>query len=185
MSSYRLGTVQAYDPRTIWFHWLTVFLVGGQWVGAHAIDWFPRGDLRTDMRSVHVVVGVLLGVLIVGRLTWRATGGLHLPSTDKGALKLAATTVHTLLYLLVITIVGLGIMTYWTRGDSLFTLVTVPRLSLGGKDFHRQINHLHALAANVILVVGAVHALAAIWHQYWRRDGLLGRMIPLLPNPRR
>ena len=184
MSNYRSTMAQAYDPRTIWFHWLTVLLVGAQWVGAHAIDWFPRGLLRTDARSVHVVLGVLLGVLIVARLTWRATGGLRLPPIDKGALKLAATTVHALLYLLVIAIVVLGILTFLTRGDSLFGLVTIPRLNLGGKDLHRQINHLHSLAANVILVVAAVHAAAALWHQYGRRDGVLSRMIPILPASR-
>ena len=185
MSSDRSGTARAYDARTIWFHWLTVLLVAGQWVGAHAIDWFPRGSPRTDARSVHIVLGLLLAALIVGRVAWRATRGLRLPPTDRGALKLAATTVHVLLYLLVIAIVGLGVVTYWTRGDSLFGLVTVPRLALGGKAFHRQINHLHALAANLILLVAAVHAAAAIWHQYWRRDGLLSRMIPALPSPRR
>jgi cytochrome b561 len=185
MGTHQTQAAQAYDARTIWFHWLTVLLVGGQWLGAHTIDWFPKGILRTDARSTHVVIGLLLAALIVGRLTWRATRGRRLPPTDRGVLRLAATTVHGLLYLLIVTIIGLGIVNFWTRGDSLFGLISVPKLALGGADLHRRVGRLHALAANLILMVAALHAAAAIWHQYWRRDGLLSRMIPVLPVLRR
>ena len=180
MTTHRLGDAPSYDGKTIALHWLTVLLVVGQWLGAHAIDWFPRGVLRTDMRSLHIVFGSFLAVLIVARLAWRWTRGRALLSPDHGALKLAAAIVHALLYLLVVATVGLGLLNAWVRGDSLFGLVNLPKLAMGGKALNDQVEHLHALAANAILVVAALHATAALWHQYWRRDGLLRRMIPAL-----
>ena len=170
----------SYDARTILLHWLTALLVVAQWLGAHAIDWFPRGPLRVDMRSVHIVLGVVLVGLLIWRLAWRSTGGRKLPPASPGVLGLAASLVHGLLYGLLLVIVGLGLLNVWVRGDSLFGLVQVPALGLGGKALKGQVDHLHALAANAILILAGLHAAAALWHHYVRKDGLLGRLIPAL-----
>ncbi len=172
------GTVRPYDGRTILFHWLTVLLVAGQWLGAHAIDWFPKGWPRTDIRSLHILFGAVLAGLIVARLLWRWRGGRQLPDADSGPLQIAATFVHGLLYVLLITTVTLGLLNAWFRGDSLFGTVSLPRPSFVGKDTRAQVENLHALVANSILIVAAFHASAALWHHYWRHDGILGRMIP-------
>ena len=79
-----------YDPTTMFFHWATAVLVVTQWLGAQTIDWFPRGPLRVDARSVHITVGVTLAALLAARVLWRATGGRRLPLADHGALNLVA-----------------------------------------------------------------------------------------------
>ena len=170
----------SYDRRTIFFHWLTVLLVALQWLGAHTIDWFPRGALRGDARSLHIVAGVALGIVIAARLGWRWTKGRQLPHADRGALQLAARLVHGGLYVLLVAVVMLGLLNVWVRGDSLFGVFSIPKLAVASKDLREQIQALHALAANAILTVAALHSAAALWHQYALRDGLLGRMIPLL-----
>jgi cytochrome b561 len=169
-----------YDGRTILFHWLTVLLVLGQWLGAHTIDWFPKGWPRTDVRSLHILFGALLAVLIVARLGWRWSGGRRLPHADTGVLRVVATFVQGLLYVLVVATVALGLANAWFRGDNLFGLFSLPKPGFVTKDLKEQVENLHPLAANAILVVASLHACAALWHQYWRRDGLLGRMIPAL-----
>ena len=171
---------RSYDGRTIWFHWLTVLLVLGQWLGAHSIDWFPKGWPRTDVRSLHILFGALLAVLILARLGWRWRGGRQLPHADRGLLRVAATLVHGLLYVLLVTTVTLGLLNAWFRGDTLFGLFHFAKPGFVTRDLREQIENLHPLAANAILAVAALHASAALWHQYWRRDGLLGRMIPAL-----
>lgn len=180
MDTPRTTGAVVYDRRTLWFHWLTVLLVAGQWLGAHAIDLFPRGPLRVDARATHIVFGVLLGVLILARLLWRRSGGVRLPATDTGALKAAASLAHGALYVLLLTTVALGLANTWIRGDSLFGLVTLPKMVGAAPALKEQVQELHELSANAILAVTAMHASAALWHQYWRRDGLLGRMIPAL-----
>ena len=171
-----------YDARTIAFHWLTVILVAGQWLGAHAIDWFPRGALRTDARSTHIVIGLVLAAMIVGRLAWRATAGRRLPSTDTGVLRALATIVHALLYVLLVSTVLLGISNTVLRGDSIYGMFSLPKPAWPNAGLRTTVENLHALSANSILWVAGLHAAAALWHQYIRRDGLLGRMIPGLPS---
>ena len=179
-SALRAGS---YDSRTILFHWLVAALIAGQWLGAHTIDWFPKGDPRTAVRSVHIVLGSLLAVLIVLRLAWRWTGGRKLPPADRGALRVLAVGVQGLLYVLVIAAVTLGLLNAFVRGDSLFGLFHLPKL---GEDpgVRSQIQGLHEFAANAILVVAVVHSGAALLHQYLWRDGLLGRMVPALARSR-
>ena len=171
-----------YDGRTIALHWLTVLLVLAQWLGAHAIDWFPRGMLRTDARSLHIVFGSILGALILGRISWRLRGGRRLPSADTGVMKLISSSVHKLLYALVIATVLLGLFNAWVRGDNLFGLVAIPKFPTTDANLRESVGEIHGLAANGILIVAGLHAAAALWHQYVRRDGLLGRMIPMLPR---
>jgi cytochrome b561 len=157
-----------------------VLLVAGQWLGAHAIDWFPRGGPRTDARSLHILFGVLLAIVILWRLVWRRAGGRRLPPSDQGLLRWLALLVHVGLYALVIATVGLGVINAWVRGDSLFGLFSIPQLAGVSKDQRGQIEDVHGLCANAILVLAGLHASAALWHQYGRRDGVLARMIPVL-----
>jgi len=167
-----------YDTRTMLFHWLTAALVVLQWIGAKTIDWFPRGTLRVDARSVHITVGVLLALVLVARIVWRATGGRRLPLADRGALNIVAKGTHWVLYLLLIAMVSVGIALAWVRGDSLFNLVSIPSFAPGNKALASQIFEIHDTIAWVILGLAGVHAGAALVHRYVWRDGVLARMLP-------
>ena len=72
-----------YDGVTIFFHWTIAILVVAQWLGAQTIDWFPRGTLRVDARSVHITGGLLVALLLAGRILWRLTYGRRLPLADR------------------------------------------------------------------------------------------------------
>jgi cytochrome b561 len=167
-----------YDRVTMIFHWVTAILVVGQWLGAQTIDWFPRGPLRVDARSVHITGGVLLGLILVARLWWRATGGRRLPLADRGALSILAKATHWALYALLVAMVLVGVFLAWTRGDSLFNLVTIPAWAPGDRALADQVQDLHATLGWIILAVAGFHAAAALVHRYILRDQVLGRMLP-------
>lgn len=177
------GGERSYDAWTILFHWLVVALVAAQWLGAHAIDWFPRGAPRTDARSLHIAFGTVLALIIVARLAWRWTGGRKLPPADRGTLRVLAVSVQGLLYVLLLATVVLGMTNALVRGDRLFGLASLPRLAVSSGLKH-QISELHGLCANAILLVAVVHSGAALLHQFLWKDGLLGRMIPALSSGR-
>lgn len=170
---------QPYDTRTILLHWSTAALLVFMWCGAHAIDWFPKGPPRVDARSVHIVVGGLMAVLVGYRIVWRSTKGVRI-AEPRSLVTDAARTVHVLLYGLIIATIGLGIFNAWVRGDSLFDLARIPPYAgLGGDARHalsERIVGFHALAANAILVIAAGHAMLALFHHFVRGDGLLARM---------
>src|SRR5690242_2843080 len=78
-----------YDAISILLHWLTAGLVLLLWSSAQVIDFFPTGSPRITARSVHISLGVLLGLVQLGRLGWRITFGKHLPLAFQGLVKIA------------------------------------------------------------------------------------------------
>jgi len=172
---------QKYDGRSIWLHWSTALLIVFMWCGAHMIDWFPKGPLRVDVRSVHIVVGAMLLLLTAYRFYWRKTSGVTFrdPKTLDWQL---AKAVHYLLYALVLGALILGIANAWVRGDDLFGLGHIPKY--GSYDpaarhaLANQIVNWHRVAANAILLLGCGHGLVGLGHRLILRDAVLQRMLP-------
>ena len=168
-----------HDRTTIVLHWTTAMLVVVLWTIGQTIDVFPNGPLRIDYRSVHIVCGVALGVVLVARLTWRLTRRESLPPIDHGVLLFIARATHWLLYALLVTAVGLGVAYLWVRGDSIFNLFAVPAYDpVNQRALSHQVGGWHALAANTILIVAGLHAAAALVHHFVLRDATLRRMLP-------
>lgn len=166
-----------YDGTTILLHWVTAVLVVEQWLGAQIIDWFPRGALRVDARSAHISLGVLLAVLLIGRVLWRASRGRRLPLADDGFLGLVAKVTHWGLYGLLAAMVLVGLALTWVRGDSLFDLFRIPAFDPGNHELADQIQEIHATIGWIILALAGIHAAAALFHHFVWRDGVLARML--------
>jgi cytochrome b561 len=167
-----------HDPTTIALHWATAVLVVVLWTIGQTVDVVPNGPLRIDYRSMHIALGVLLGVVLLARLAWRLTRHHALPPIDSGLLLIIARVTHWVLYALLIAAVVFGIDYLWARGDSIFNVFRVPQMVPGDRALIRQIGGWHALAANAIMIVAGVHAAAALFHHYILRDATLRRMLP-------
>jgi len=167
-----------YDPTTITLHWVTAALVVVLWIIGQTVDFPPTPALRTDYRSLHIVFGVTLGIVLLARLAWRLTRRDLPPPIDHGLLLVIARITHWALYALVLLTVGLGIATTWTRGDSLFGLFSIPAFDPGNRALMRQVHGWHALAANTVLIVAGLHAAAALFHHFIMHDATLRRMLP-------
>lgn len=173
------GAAAQYNSRTIWFHWLTALLVAGQWIGAKTIDMWPKGALQVDAISLHITFGILLGGLVAIRIWWRTTSGRRLPEVGDGIVPLLAKTMHWGLYLLLLTVVALGLTMLSVRPLSYFNYFMLPALT-NNRVLFRSVHSLHDLLATTILVAAGLHALMALVHQYVWRNGVLARMIPRL-----
>jgi cytochrome b561 len=175
-----LNSADRYDRLTIVLHWLIAALVAGQWLGAHAIDWFPKGPLRVDARSLHILFGAIVGFLMIVRVAWRVGGGRRLLPEGPPLADLAARAMKLALYGLILGVVAVGVALALTRGDSLFGVLQLP--SLGGATpesrhaLAEQIVEYHELGANLILLLAGLHSIAAIIHQVWLKDRLMQRM---------
>jgi cytochrome b561 len=167
-----------YDRFSILLHWLTALLVAEQWLGAQIIDWFDSGTPRVLPRSLHIVLGIVLAAVLVIRLLWRWLAGQRLPPIGDGWLAKAATAGHHLMYLLVVAALLTGLVNVWVRGDSLFGWFRIPSLAPGDRVLRGQVGDWHEVATNLLLFVAIGHAAMALWHHYWRNDGLLQRMMP-------
>lgn len=167
-----------YDRRTIAYHWISAALVLGLWIVGQCIDFFPRGTPRVTVRSLHISFGLILGAIVIARIAWRFKGGTVLPHADPGLQGTVAVAAHRLLYLLMLAIVVVGVSAVWIRGDNFFNLFTVPAFDPDNKALRHDVVELHGLLANILLAVASLHAAAALFHHYVRKDGVLRRMLP-------
>jgi cytochrome b561 len=155
----------------------------GQWLGAHAIDWFPKGPLRVDARSIHIAIGTLLVFALSFRLFWRAMNGIRF-RVSKPLLRDHLTTLaHLTLYVLTGAVLILGMFNAWIRGDDIFGLFHLPKYGRftphARHALSEQVVGLHALAANALLILAAGHAAAGFYHLAVVRDRVFQRMLPL------
>lgn len=165
-------------PTTVALHWITAILVVLLWSIGQTIDFAPKGALRVDYRSLHMLLGATLGVVLIARLIWRTTRGGMLPALQQGLWLVIARATHWLLYALMLLTVTLGVLNVWARGDSIFNLVQVPQWMPGDRAFMHTIGDRHALLANLVLIVAGLHSAAALFHHFVLRDATLRRMLP-------
>ena len=167
-----------YDRTTIWLHWTTVGLIVVLWVIGQTADALPRGPVRSGVWSVHVLLGIATGFVLVTRIAWRASFGRVLPPADTGILYAIARATHLALYVLLAVAVVLGVADALYRGFNLFGLWSLPQIGTGDAATRHSINDWHGLAANLTVLVAAFHGIAAVLHQYVWRDHLIARMAP-------
>lgn len=167
-----------YDSTTIRLHWITAALVGTLWGVAQIIDWFPKGAPKIAVRSLHIMLGVALALVLLTRLYWRMRHGRRLPPADPGVLGLLARSMHYVLYAALAATITLGVFNVWVRGDTVTGLFTVPKFAPDDKALKSLVEDLHGTFANAILILAGVHALAALVHHFVLHDTVLRRMLP-------
>ncbi len=171
-----------YDRTTIALHWIVAIGVIAQWLGAHTIDWFPKGPYRVDVRSLHILIGVLLIGIVAYRIYWRVRHGTRIANDSALAWSVLTKGVHYLMIALLVAILILGLFNTWVRGDDIFGLFHLPKFGSYAAEARHQLSErvvdLHRLAANALLIVAGGHAAVGLFHRFVLRDSVLQRMLP-------
>ncbi|HEY2022336.1 cytochrome b [Paraburkholderia sp.] len=175
---------ESYTRTAIAFHWLIALLI----VCGFALGWVMTdipGFTPTKLRyfSWHKWIGVTVFALAVMRILWRATHAAppmprRMPLWQRGAAHL----VHLLLYVLMIAIPVSGYL-YSSAANVpvvYLGLIPLPRIIAPDPQLKEVLKNLHIALNYTLLVLVALHVLAAIKHQLIDRDGLLSRMLPFL-----
>ena len=175
-----------YDALEIACHWATVLLVVVLYLLGQFWGFAPRGPARAALHTLHVELGLALILVLAVRIAWRLGPGRRLPPADRGLVAWAAQAMYYALYALLIIQVCLGIPLRWAEQDplSVFGLFTIPNLPGLTKQSADAIGEWHELVANLIILLAGLHALAALFHHFVLRDGVLRRMLPWLAPPR-
>jgi len=172
----------AYGPLQKTLHWLVFLLVVFLYGITYVEDLFPRGDPgRVWIWWLHISFGLCLAVVLVVRIAARMRLGTPAAVSSITPLeeRLARIT-HLLMYVLMVTVVILGVVLAIYRGDalSLFGLFTIPSPIAPNRETARFIQELHELGATALVLLASFHAVAALWHHFVRRDDVLARMLP-------
>jgi cytochrome b561 len=172
-----------YTRTAIILHWAVALLIFTAFpLGLYMHD-LPLSPTKLRLYSWHKWIGVSIFLLAVLRVMWRTT---HRPPALIEAMprweKLAAQTVHYLLYVLILIIPlsgwlmssAKGIQTVW------FGVLPLPDLVGKNKELADVLHEVHE-ALNLgmaALVLG--HIGASLKHHFIDRDDVLVRMMPFL-----
>lgn len=156
--------VKGFSRVQIALHWAVALMIIYQlWMGDDMSSLWRQirqnGATPTTTGAwVHIILGTLILALVLWRLTLRRTRGV--PATPPGesrALTMAGDAGHILLYILMIALPVTGLLAWFAGVTSLAEL------------------HGGILKALLWLVI-AVHVVAAFYHHFVLKDGLLNRM---------
>jgi len=170
-----------YDGWSITLHWATAALVLLQFALAETWEFFPKPE-RHLMVVGHMSFGFILTAVFALRVIWRLAPGHTAFATGPSLAERAAKGVHHLLYALIAAEIPLGILTRWTDNKDLsfFGLLIPSPFGAVSDAVGGFVDEVHDLNAWAIIALAGGHALAALVHHYWLRDGILRRMAPWL-----
>lgn len=170
------NTPKRYHPAHVVIHWLTALLVIMMLgVGKFAMPGIDPSDPQKPMMlQSHAYIGGAIAVLLIIRLILRFTTKLPAPADAGNAfLNFVGKAVHFLLYLFLI---GMAV-----SGLGLFQMANLPAVFSGAAPYPANFfDYLprmgHGLLSWLVLALVALHFGAAMFHQFIKKDNLLGRM---------
>jgi cytochrome b561 len=182
--STRLPTIrpaERYSATAIGLHWLIALLiVCGFYLGWIMTDIPGFTPTKLKYFSWHKWIGVTVFMLAVLRVIWRATHSAPpMPDMPRWQIGVAHLT-HFLLYVLMLVIPASGYLYSSAAGLQVVYLGVLPLPTIIGPDkaLKATLRLVHIALNYTLLVLVAMHVLAALKHHFIDRDGLLGRMLP-------
>ena len=185
VSTYLSSNSRRYTATARALHWLTALLVFAivplGWIFAE----FKKPPGGPDIYvSLHKTLGLIVLVLVVFRLIWRATHPAPALPGRMGALERGAASVsHWLLYLIFLAMPISGyILSCGSKYPiSIVGLFDFPKLAVS-KDIADIARQGHLLGQRAVYALVLLHVAATVWHLGIKRDAILNRMLPRQVN---
>ena len=174
-------SARRWHPVIIALHWLTLALVLAQFGLARVMrdetrDLISRFQLYQWHKSIGLTVAALIFVRLVSRLAFRAPPPVAMPAWQR----LAAASVQAGLYLCLIALPLTGLLMVSAAPIQIQTLlfgwVAVPHPIGPDKAVYEAMLFLHEALFATLAVLAAIHAGAALFHQFALKDGLMRRI---------
>jgi cytochrome b561 len=178
MTMYDERTSYGPIPKTL--HWAAALCVLLAWTIGSIGDDIPR-TAEAMALSVHMSLGLAVFVILTLRLVWRFTDPPHAQVTRFSPWSdYLASISHWLLYGLMAAAPVTGILLQFARGKALsvFGLLHIASPWPADRALAHSIKDVHELLANTLVVLAALHVIAALFHHFALRDRTLVRMLP-------
>ncbi|WP_425667080.1 cytochrome b [Vibrio tubiashii] len=160
-------------------HWISALVIIGLFaVGIWMVDLSYYSEWYRTAPHWHKSIGLLLAGLTLFRLFWKIVTAS--PKVEGAAYEvIGAKLAHLGMYAILLALFASGylISTEDGRGIDVFTWFTVPGL---GALFENQADiagQVHFYAAWALIIIAAVHAIAALKHHFINKDNTLRKMI--------
>jgi cytochrome b561 len=159
-----------YAKPQIAIHWLAAALIAFLLVtGTFVLADLPNTAQKIGNLRIHMILGGLAGLLVIGRIILRKRSPVPPPVAGQKLAKLG----HMALNLVVLLMVISGVILALRSGtfDAVFGNGVLPE---SFRNFGPR--RIHGIASRVAMGLIALHVLAALYHQFIVKDGLLARM---------
>lgn len=170
-----------YSPMAQALHWLTAILVLTAFIlgpeGSESRIYAASSDAQ---RQLHESLGLTVLALTLIRVLWRLVDTRPDPPNVLRWMGVASKVVQGLLYALLFAIPLTAIAGAWLEGHPL-TLLGGIRIAPPIARSHAAgavIAEIHTWLGDAILWIAGLHALAALFHHYVIRDGVMISMLP-------
>jgi cytochrome b561 len=176
--------INSYDPIQRDFHWLmAAVILTAICVGLYAVN-LPKEDAtRGFWFGIHKSLGMTAFFLAILRIGWRLLHDTPRYRVPLGRFtRLAASATHAALYVLMVAVPigGYVLSTASAHPVSWFGLYTFPSVVPVDKSLAKLAENAHVTGAFILIMVIALHIVAAIWHHWFKRDEVMARMAPRL-----
>ena len=172
-----------YTQTAVTLHWLMFLLIFAAFpLGLYMHD-LPLSPYKLRLYSYHKWIGVTVFLFALIRVYWRST---HRPPAMPDSMlrweKIAAESVHYLLYVLIFLIPVTGWLMSSAKGFQTVWFGVLPLPDLVGKDkeLGKLLEEVHSTLNFLMLAVVCAHVGAALKHHFIERDDILTRMLPFL-----
>jgi cytochrome b561 len=177
-----LNTRTKYSGLAMLLHWVIAVLVIMQWQISEAAEAAATREAGSAIMANHFALGVVIFVVVALRLVWRQISPPPVPNLRHAPWEHAlAGLVHFAFYALLLIMPIAGWIALSTFGEpiSVWGLFALPALPVPQTPaLGEQIFAMHGISGIALLVLVALHALAAFKHSLVDKDGTLYRMLP-------
>lgn len=169
-----------YGLVSILIHWISalliLFLFG---LGVYMVDLTYYDDWYHKGPELHVSLGLLVLLMMVGRVVWRIINPTPIDLPAKPVQQKTAKLVKLALYLFIFVVIISGYLITTAEGQaaSMFNVLKFPvitQLSSANVDLAGEIHEYFAWA---IIALVVLHALGALFHHFVMRDHTLVRIV--------
>lgn len=170
-----------YPALMIFLHWLTLFLlvlVVSTVLGRELVE---TKATRQLLLGIHQSLALLIPIIAAMRFGLRIRQRQRIPRYDWGLVQdFLVKRVHGLLYvgMLAIPLLGWALVNAKGHEARFLWLLPLPPLTVADMDMADQLAEWHETAAWIFLALIGLHALAALWHHYHKKDDVLRAMLP-------
>lgn len=175
------NTISRYGSISIGLHWLMLILLIAVYACIELREFFPKGsDTREALKTWHFMLGLSVFVLAWVRLAMHLSGTTPRIVPEPAAWeRLSARLMHIALYAFMIALPLAGWLLLSASGKPIpFFGVQLPALVSENKTLADTIKEIHETGGTVGYYLIGLHAAAALFHHYIRRDNTLTRMLP-------
>jgi cytochrome b561 len=176
------NTAEAYGSFAKFLHWAIVLLIIPQYFLVEAAEKYEDTLQEVQLMTWHKSLGMLVLLLALVRIAWRLLNRPHPSPLGAVWQRKAAAAGHGLLYLLILLqpLSGWIVASSGNAPVTLFGWFQFPAIVGENHGLHEAFEEVHEILFSLLLIVAAVHIVAALYHHFALKDNVLRRMLPFV-----